>query len=233
MTETWAVPPGYKSLKVLTALVLTVLAIAVLADVAAAISDLAERDLVDRVLGGGSVTLEDLTASDDRQRMVGTIQLAALGLAGAFFIIWFVTARRNVESFGAVGLRYGPGWAIGGWFVPIAALFIPKQIMDETWKASDPSLPVDDRSSWQSARVSPLIHIWWAFWILSAIVLTWGRTNEGTSLEGLRNATTINIVGDVMAVIAGLLAITVVSRLSKRQEERARQLGVPKETATV
>ena len=104
--------------------------------------------------------------------------------------------------------------------------------MDETWKASDPSLPVDDRSRWQSAPVSGFIHVWWAFWILSTIVLTWGRANDASSPEGLRNAATVNIVGDVMAVIAGLLAMAVVSRLSKRQEERARQLGVAKEAAT-
>ena len=107
LNTTWAAPPGYKSLKILSALVLAALAIAVVADVAAAISDLAERDLVDRVLTGDGVTFGDLTANDDRQQMVGTIQLAALAIAGGCFLIWFVTARRNVESFGAVGLHYG------------------------------------------------------------------------------------------------------------------------------
>jgi uncharacterized protein DUF4328 len=74
------------------------------------------------------------------------------------FIVWFYQARKNAEGRGW-RQRWGPGWAIGAWFVPVILLWFPYQIMADIWRAG---LPASQRS-----RPAWLPIIWWACWLLA------------------------------------------------------------------
>ena len=41
------------------------------------------------------------------------------------FICWFWAARANAEAYGQSHGTLSPGWAIGGWFIPVASLVLP------------------------------------------------------------------------------------------------------------
>jgi hypothetical protein len=89
------------------------------------------------------------TALESRLSLMGfaALVLVITGvLAGGLFIWWFHRAYKNLASLGATGLRYGAGWAIGGWFIPLANLVLPKRIANDLWRASDPALPAKSGS---------------------------------------------------------------------------------------
>ena len=61
----------------------------------------------------GQVTPDQLTNSDPIQGIVGLLQ-SGLGVVTAItFLKWVYRAYKNVQGFGAEGLRFSPGWAIG------------------------------------------------------------------------------------------------------------------------
>lgn len=196
-----------------------VLIIAVLVDVIATLSDLAQVSLVESLVSGDPSRLDEAESNDARQAALGGLQFLALIFGAIFFIRWMHRAYWNVRDFGATRLPHTPGWAIGAWFVPILNLFRPKQIIDATWKASDPQLdhPAEDR--WVARSVPAFLHWWWAFWIIGG-VLGW------ISIRGLDAATTpeqlitfswLITAGDACSAAAGILAVKVVADITDRQ----------------
>ena len=164
-------------------------------------------------------------------------------LSGILFAVWFYRAYQNVLALRATG-RYSPGWAIGAWFVPILNLFRPKQIADDIWRTSDPALSTEPGSSWMELKVDPLLHWWWAAWVLTSVVgivlfpiAFFGQPNasdifsesgaNGPSFAPFIRAFSMTIVASSASrIVAGLLAIRVVKVLTERQAERAAQLGL-------
>ncbi|MEU8703886.1 protein kinase [Streptomyces sp. NPDC048565] len=79
------------------------------------------------------------------------------------WLSWFARVRAIAEKLTPGRLRYGPSMAVISWFVPIANLFLPKQIANDVWHASSPPGPGP-----APARV---LNIWWALWLPA--ILTW------------------------------------------------------------
>lgn len=67
-------------------------------------------------------------ADDSAPTLVAAFVFVLTGLA---FIQWLYRARLDLERRGAAGLTWRPGWAIGGWFIPIANLVIPLLVVNE------------------------------------------------------------------------------------------------------
>ena len=140
------------------AVVIVFAAIAVIS-VVAVVSDILEIRLMDRFAAGEIVSDADATANDDRQALVGIVQFAAL-IAGAIaFIRWLHAAYKNVDVVEPSERRYGHGWAIGSWFVPILSVWRPKQIVNDVWRAGAP-----DRSN---AGPGALLLVWWLAFVIS------------------------------------------------------------------
>lgn len=79
---------------------------------------------------------------------------------------WGRDAGQNVRAFGAVGLTWSPGWAIGGWFIPYANLVIPFLVLREAWKAAEaPFLPP---GAWRQVRIPSWVGWWWGLWVAAA-----------------------------------------------------------------
>ncbi|MFC1995866.1 DUF4328 domain-containing protein [Chloroflexota bacterium] len=45
-------------------------------------------------------------------------------ITAVLFYMWIHRAHRNLPSLGVSGLKYSPGWAVGGFFIPILNLRI-------------------------------------------------------------------------------------------------------------
>jgi hypothetical protein len=76
------------------------------------------------------------------------------------FLVWFYRARKNADGRGQ-RQRWGPGWAIGAWFVPVVGLWFPYQIMADIWRAN---LPEERR-----AKRAWLPGFWWGCFIAGNI----------------------------------------------------------------
>jgi hypothetical protein len=144
------------------------------------------------------------------------------------WLIWFARARVTAEKFAPGRLRYRPSMAVIGWFIPIANLFLPKQIANDVWHASSPP-----GHSYGSAPAHAL-NAWWALWLPT--FLTWplfwtpwmALLRERTEFSDDGNLRTlygyeflpetwINLILHVLVVPASAAAALYVHRLTAMQ----------------
>jgi hypothetical protein len=176
-----------------------------------------ELDLVDRARVGDA-TLEEASTIDQRQGMIALVEIGLLVVGAVFFIRWFHRAYKNLDVLGAKR-EHGTGWAIGSWFVPIVSLFRPKQMADEIWKAGETTPEASSKPT--------MINVWWGFWVVSGILsFTAARQEVGVkTLDDLAVSDYLAIVVSVLTITAAAFAMRVVSQITERQEQRARELG--------
>jgi Domain of unknown function (DUF4328) len=189
-------------------------------DTFAAWVDWDRYDLLDRIVNNGSFTIGEADTSDSRNAAVGVLQLALLGLGALGFILWFVRAYANVSALGS-SRRFSVKWAGWGWFVPILALWRPKQIANDIWRGSDPEHP--ERTQDEDAPVAPFVTVWWILWLLSNWLSQFGAraSFSGDDASSLRGATVVYLVGDSVDIVAAALAVVFIRRVSARQLLRA------------
>jgi hypothetical protein len=202
-----------------------VLVVIALVDVVAVWVDWDRYDLLDRIVNNGKYTIEEADTSDSRNAAIGVLQLALLALGATGFVLWFVRAYRNVDALGG-GRRFGVAWAGWGWFVPILALWRPKQIANDIWRTSDPEWP--EYTPDEEAPVAPFVTAWWACWIVSNVAsyVAARLSFSGDDAESLRNASMTYLVGDSVDVVAAALAILFIRRVGARQTQRAERRRV-------
>jgi membrane protease YdiL (CAAX protease family) len=176
----------------------------------------------------------DTDAVNDAQNFPGVILLFVLLVGIATFvllIIWLYRAARNNEALGRQNPRLGPGWAIGGWFIPIAWWVIPFVVMDDVWRGSDPSVPRGD-PNWR--RSSTLGAIW--AWLVTSVIFSipnlitfFSGDVPQDEPERVRRDDVLRIIGAIGTIIAAVFAIIVIRRIAARQEEclRAQQAAAP------
>jgi hypothetical protein len=214
---------------------IALLVLGIVVDAASVVSGLMERSLLADISGGELVTSSEADSNDIRQAIVAGIQGTVFVLTCIAFLFWFSRAYRNLEPLGARALRFGHGWAVGSWFVPILNIWRPKQIANDIWRASDPEAPQDQSATWQSGNVPQLHLAWWLAYlamswlysIASRLTLRAERVSELEAVNGLF------LAADAVGIAAGFLAALVVHRTTTRQETRASRLGlVPREDPT-
>jgi hypothetical protein len=187
-------------------------------------ADLNQYDVVGRMADQAPVSLNEIQGSDDWVSVTGTIYLVAFVLSTITFVLWFSLAYRNMLAMGAANPRYGPRWAVWSWFIPILNFFRPKQVMNDIWRGSDPRLQPGDES-WQDRSYPALLNWWWGAWLISGIVLRMGSTGNSTTPAELRGEVALRIAGDLLLLGAVALAICVVVRVTRRQEDRRLHSG--------
>ena len=214
-------PESYAPLDGRRQAVLVVFVAIALISIAATVSDLLEIDLMNRVVDGGSSSDADATANDSRQSIVGVIQFASLIAGAIVFIRWLTAANRNADVVAPGTRRYGHGWAIGSWFVPILSLWRPKQIVNDVWRAGGRDAA--------DAEPGALLALWWA----AVIISNWlanvsARTVFGEqTAEEIRNGDVALAISDGIDIVGAILAILVVRAVSDRLDDRARTLPQP------
>jgi hypothetical protein len=217
----------FSSCEVLARFVVAALVLVIITDIAGVVCRIAELQLIDRMINGEFVTMDEAEASDDRQAVVGGFQLVFWVVTAILFLVWIYRAHRNLPALGASGLKYSPGWAVGGWFIPFLGLWRPYQVTAEIWKASDPDRNDPEGNAWQRAPVSPLLGFWWAFFLASGVI-GWFvfrlAFRDPEDLHELRLRSLSFLAADLIGIAAAILAIIVVWDITSRQEEKSRRL---------
>src|SRR5947199_1504714 len=125
------------------------------------------RVLSDKEAGG---LVFDTKAVNDANGLAAAMIILSGLVAVAIFvllIIWLYRAAKNNEALGRQNPRLGPGWAIGGWFIPLANFVIPFIIMDDVWRGSDPSIGRGD-ANWRRSSTLAAIRAW----LVTAVIFT-------------------------------------------------------------
>lgn len=143
------------------------------------------------------------------------------------FLMWIFRAYRNLPALGARELTFTPGWAVGWWFVPLANLVRPFEVTKEIWKASDPDNRDETGLKWKDLPIPSLLGVWWAFWIIQNIAaqasfrLSMNAKTPDQVLLGSR----LDVLANVLSMVAAVLLIMVVRRITAREEERYARMG--------
>ncbi|MDQ0794414.1 DUF4328 domain-containing protein [Streptomyces sp. B1I3] len=149
----------------------------------------------------------------------GSLQMLALLGTAVLFVIWFHRVRQNAEVFDASQQPMKAGWAIGSWFVPFGNFWLPRRIAGGIWTASARPAPDGGRGSVSKAT----LNAWWTAWVVSLLFSRYASRQYVASEEPqeVMDAAGLVIVGDVLDLLAAVLAIVFVRSLTRMQGERA------------
>jgi len=166
----------------------------------------------------------DLLESDQDAFSANGLAYFAAFVAGILFIVWLYQAYRSAESRGATGRRWGPGWTIGGWFIPLANLVIPKLVVNEVDRMSNPEAgvaPIEAR--WKMLPRMTSSDLWWVL-LVGGVLTSWigswlynSTPDFDTSATG--NAYVLFAISQgvlaVAAVMCGMVALAIGRRLRR------------------
>jgi hypothetical protein len=160
---------------------------------------------------------------------LGFVQGAATVALVVLTMIWMHRMASNHRALQRQ-TRWGPGWAIGGWFLPPFILYIiPYLMFRELWKASDPTVPAGDQR-WKANAVGIVVTLWWVLYGLAPIPLAIAQGDAGLgggtfsgNAESLAEAVdermTLNLVTGIVTAAAAAAYIVMVRRLSSRHRQ--------------
>lgn len=154
-----------------------------------------------------SFIAEDQWASLDAMfARVEQLRTLTVLVCAAVFILWFHRIRLRAGMLAPTAFRRGPGWAIGGWFVPVACLWMPYRIANEAWTvglrgAKGPFWP---------------LNLWWASFVGSLLLSRYASVSaqRAEDLGPFLDAVTVGMVAGALSVVAAGAAMFFASRLT-------------------
>ena len=156
----------------------------------------------------GDTPSDDFIESIAPYLLLSFVQGAVVIASMVLVMIWMFRIAANHRTLHR-GATWGPGWAIGGWFLPPLLYIIPTLMFSEMWRASDPDVPIG--GEWKSRPVSPLIWVWFVVYSLVPIGLMFAQTDSVLSgFGGSDDELAKQISGDQGIVMVGT-AITLVA----------------------
>ncbi|MFC6005397.1 DUF4328 domain-containing protein, partial [Streptomonospora nanhaiensis] len=168
--------------------------------------------LVDRMnSGSGFVSGAAMRTGELLALGSGVARIFIFLVAAAGFLAWLFRVRTNAVSLSLTGHRHGRSWLVAGWVMPIGWFWVPKQIVDDIWRASTPH-----------GSAKGLINAWWATWLIAWVTAkaTWGLLYLfSVDLEGIAFALRLEVVGIGLMLIAAVLAIGVIRKITAVQEK--------------
>jgi hypothetical protein len=228
-------PPGWpaeppRPMRVLGTWRLALLAAGAAASALFAVYTTTSVRLLQRAMAGAAVTDAELATALIRTNIVSLGQLVLWLATMTVFLIWFHRGYRNVRSLGTTAPRFGTGWAVGSWFVPILNLVRPKQIADELWRASRPAAASDGTSD--EGPDEPrmvIVHLWWTLFLgLGAfqLLLAAQMYESAADLdpEALLSALQGSLIASVIDIAFYLLTFMLVYGITVGQEARIARL---------
>jgi hypothetical protein len=145
------------------------------------------------------------------QTIFGTGLLLVYIATIVMFCVWTYRVNANLHALGAANLRFSPGWAVGWYFVPVANLWKPYQVMSEIWRASR------NPSGWQYDASSSIVGWWWFWWIVSNVQVTFETSSQPEALDA--SVSPIGLILWALDIIAPAFATLVVKRVGAFQAE--------------
>jgi hypothetical protein len=178
----------------------------------AIVNGLFELPLASRWADGEAIPASDYVARDNRSRLIGWTQWAGWAAGTVAFILWLYRAYQNVDAVAPGQRRYGYGWSIASWFVPVLNLWRPKQIANDVWRAGGHPL-----------EPPFLLLAWWMGWLAMWVVARFaeGRYEAADTAGEYRTAIFAYLASDALGVSTAILALLVAAKLTRRLNDRA------------
>ena len=198
------------------------LGVVIAADLFAVCADLIQYDAAGALADGepSAAAFRRAERADSLLAAAAGAQAVALVACAVVYLCWFQRVRANAQVFNPFGHSRSPGWAIGGWFVPVVNLWFPRRITLDIWDASTP---------WGTTRSHALVNAWWTLWLASLfadrLATTGGGDTEGAAQ--VRDGALRMVFSDSLDIAAAVLAVLLVVRLTRMQHEKAMAGAAP------
>ena len=144
--------------------------------------------------------------------VVSLIMLAVFVL----LIIFLFRASKNTELWDTSRRTWTPGWAIGGWFIPLANFVIPVLVILDVWRRT-PERPADGE-----ARTSPsasIVTLSWVLFLIGTVLIAIDVDYD--TLDEFKTQDWVHIAGCISRAISAVLLIRIVRDLARRQRATA------------
>ncbi len=168
------------------------------------------------IIAGDEVSEASFAMLERRGSEMELIAGCLLVACAVMFCLWTYRVAKNAAAMGA-RLTISPGWSVGYYFIPIVSWWMPYSAMTQVWDASDP----DPRSDPYQSHSHALLLGWWLSWLASrGVHLVVSRWEEPADAQAWADQITLGFVGLAVEAVAVVLAITLVWKLTRRQEAR-------------
>jgi hypothetical protein len=186
------------------------------------ILDLIDISVLTPATAGATLSAADKDGLALRAVAAALVYYLAYIPAVVLFCVWINRACRNGAALGASGLRYTPRWAVGWWFIPFANLVQPLRVVNEIWRASEPTVGSTDDAARSRMPLHTLLPIWWATWIGGNLI---GNLASQISLRshtsgGDLAAAYLDLAAFAVNIAAGIMVILVIRAITERQERK-------------
>jgi hypothetical protein len=173
------------------------------------------------------LAIADANSNDLRQQVIGYMQVILYLITAVIFLVWTYRCAWNARRLDPEVMQIRPGWAVGWYFIPIANLWMPDRAVGQIWTASSGS------------RNKGFIGWWWLFFILDNVVgqIVFRTSLTAETINSLKNVTIAFVVSDIVSTIGAILAVRVVTRITRVQSthissgpgavEREAEIGLP------
>ena len=135
----------------------------------------------------------------------GAAQVAIVVLS----IIWTYRIVKNHRTIGRQ-TTWGPGMAIGGWFLPPFLYVIPTLVLREAWKAADPAVRPGDEG-WKASKENPILWAWFLVYGVGTLVLSIIGSSLQLQQFGGDSDDLADAYADNLGVMIGLSIVGIVS----------------------
>lgn len=174
--------------------------------------------LLNDVSVGKFISEDSSNLNDLRETIIIIIHSIIFIISGIVFIRWFRRAYYNLHLI-VDDLSHTEGWAAGYWFVPIANLYRPFQIMKELYGETINYLRKNNvESNFPSKK--PLIW-WWSFWIinefLDRIIFQYARRTE--TIDELIFSTKLNMLECLIGLPLCIITVSVIKNYSLLEDK--------------
>jgi len=142
-------------------------------------------------------------AHDAAGSAAGWVFLLAIPIFVLFVILTY-RASRNTAPWNPQRPRWGAGWTIGGWFIPLAWFVIPCLVICEIWRRS-------------AAGTQPGVARVVTWWVVFVVGILASSGISPDTLSEYRAEYLLNLAGSLILVAAALLFVFMVRELNARQ----------------
>ena len=156
--------------------------------------------------------LDALNDADDLVDGVSSVLSLVMLAVFVVLIVYLYRASKNTELWDFRSRSWGPGWSIGGWFIPLANFVIPFFVVREIWQRTPE--PGD------AARpASGILALWWVPFVVGILAVRVDVSPD--TIDEFRTQDWGHIVGAVALAVSALPLIKIVRTLDRRQRETA------------
>ena len=170
----------------------------------------------------GVASFDDLTKSGNAVRSATLLSLLVLGVAAIAWMTWQWRVATNLETLGRADRRWGPGWSVGGWLIPIVNLVMPGIVLRKLWRASSPA---ETRPS--PPELAGPVLTWWIPFAAGCVLRASANIGRQSSLDDFHRAELRDLLGTCSLVIAGIAAIFLTRQLTGRLESLRAAVATP------